>query len=145
MTTRTIRAVAILVLCTVISACASMKSSRAPGTDLSGLHTFYVHQLPADDNQIGKMISDELNRMGYTSTYGMAADPPSTVDAIVTYEDKWMWDMSMYLIRLSVQVREGESRTILASAEDYRPSLERKSPQEMVKEVVNELFKKEAK
>ena len=143
--THATRAVAILALCAVVAACASMKSSQAPGTDLSSLHTFYVQQLPADDNQIGKMISDELNTMGYKSTYGMAADPPSPVDAIVTYEDKWMWDMSMYLIRLSVQVREGESRTILASAEDYRPSLERKSPQEMVKEVMNELFKKEAK
>ena len=140
-----IRAAAILALCMVVAACANMKSSRAPGTDLSSLHTFYVHQLPADDNQIGKMISDELNTMGYKSTYGMGADPPGPVDAIVTYEDKWMWDMSMYLIRLSVQVREGESRTILASAEDYRPSLERKSPQDMVKEVVSELFKKDAK
>lgn len=140
-----IRILSFLAICSLIAGCASMHSTRAPDTDLSTLHTFYVQKLPADDNNIDKLISDRLNAMGYKSSYGAGENPPTEVDAIVTYEDKWMWDITMYLIRLTVQVREPKSRNILASAESYRPSLERKSPEEMVTEVLNEIFKKEQK
>jgi hypothetical protein len=140
-----IRILSFVAIFSLIGGCASIHSTRAPDTDLSTLHTFYVQKLPADDNGIEKLISDRLNAMGYKSSYGTAENPPTEVDAIVTYEDKWMWDMTMYLIRLTVQVRDAKSRSILASAESYRPSLERKSPAEMVTEVLNELFKKEQK
>jgi len=139
------RIFALVILSCVISACANMHSSRAPDADLSKLHTFYVQKLPADDRGIDKLISDRLNAMGYQSTYGEAENPPAEVDAIVTYEDKWMWDITMYMIRLNVQVRDGKSRSIMATAESYRPSLERKSPPDMVAEVLNEIFKKDAK
>ena len=143
--THAIRVLAVVAICSVLSACASIHSSRAPGTDLSSLRTFYVQKLPDDDNGIEKMISDQLNTMGYRSTYGTVENPPAEVDAVVTYVDKWMWDMSMYMIRLTVQIRDAKTRSILASAESYRPSLERKSPDQMVAEVMKELFKKEEK
>jgi hypothetical protein len=122
-----------------------MHSSRAPDADLSKLHSFYVQKLPADDRGIDKLISDRLNAMGDKSTYGTAENPPTEVDAIVTYEDKWMWDITMYMIRLTVQVRDPKTRSVMASAESYRPSLERKSPEAMVAEVLDEMFKKEQK
>lgn len=140
------RTLFLLATISFIAACASKHSTRAPDADLGALHSFYVHKLPADDNGIDKMISDRLEAMGYKSSYGTADSPPTEVDAVVTYEDKWMWDITMYLIRLSVQVRESKSDgAILASAESYRPSLERKSPQDMVAEVLDELFKKDQK
>ena len=138
--THLIRILSFLAIFSLIAGCASIHSTRAPDANLSSLHTFYVQKLPADDNGIEKLISDRLNAMGYKSSYGTQESPSTEVDAIVTYEDKWMWDMTMYLIRLTVQVREPKSRSILASAESYRPSLERKSPQEMVTEVLSELF-----
>jgi len=63
------------------------------------------------------------------------------VDAIVTYVDRWMWDLTMYMIRLNIQVRDGKSRAILASAESYRPSLERRSTEDMVAETLDAIFK----
>ena len=85
-----------------------------------------------------KVISDRLNAMGYQSTYG--ASTPKETDSIVTYQDRWMWDITMYMIRLTIQIRDGKSRAILASAESYRPSLERKSPEGMAEEVLTEIF-----
>jgi hypothetical protein len=140
-----IRILSCLAILALVAGCASIHSTQAPDADLSRLHTFYVQKLPADDNGIEKMISDRLVAMGFKSSYGTGENPPTPVDAIVTYEDKWMWDITMYLIRLTVQVREPESRSILASAESYRPSLERKSPEQMVEEVLNEIFKKDQK
>jgi hypothetical protein len=143
--THPIRVLATILMCSLVSACASMHSSRAPDADLSKLHSFYVQKLPADDRGIDKLISDRLNAMGDKSTYGTAESPPTEVDAIVTYEDKWMWDITMYMIRLTVQVRDPKTRSVMASAESYRPSLERKSPEAMVAEVLDEMFKKEQK
>lgn len=128
----------------LLTACANMKADKAPGADLSRLHSYYVQKLPADTRGVDKLISDRLNTMGYQSTLGVADAPPKPVDAIVTYQDKWMWDITMYMIRLDVQVRDGASRNVLASAQSYRPSLQRKPPEGMVEEVLNQIFEVEA-
>ncbi|MGH8275633.1 MAG: hypothetical protein ACRETH_02950, partial [Steroidobacteraceae bacterium] len=72
---------------------------------------------------------------------GDAATPPTPVDAIVTYQDRWMWDITMYMLKLDVQVRDGRSGAILATGEVMRPSLQRKSPEDMVEEVLGVIFK----
>ncbi len=119
-----------------------MQSSKAPGTDLSMLKTFYVQRLPADTRGIEKLIAERLKMMGNTATSGDPAVPPSPVDAIVTYQDKWMWDITMYMIKLDIQVRDGKTGLVLASGESIRPSLQRKSPEGMVEEVLTNTFKK---
>lgn len=119
-----------------------MDSAKAPGADLAHLKTFYVQKLPADGRGIERMISDRLNMMGYTSTYGVADYPSTPVDAIITYQDKWMWDITMYMIQLDVQVRSGSNRVVLATGRSFRPSLQRKSPEGMVEEVLQTVFKK---
>lgn len=124
----------------LVAACANMKADKAPGADLSRLHSYYVQKLSADTRGVEKLISDRLNTMGYQSTWGVVETPPQPVDAIVTYQDKWMWDITMYMLRLDIQVRDGASRNILASAQSYRPSLQRKSPDGMVEEVLNQIF-----
>lgn len=124
----------------LFTGCASTDSSLAPGTDLSKLTTFYVQKLPADNRGIEVLISDRLNLMGYESTYGVSATPPEKVDAIVTYQDRWAWDITMYMIQLDIQLRDGESKRVLASAKSVRPSLQRKTPEGMVEEVLNEIF-----
>jgi hypothetical protein len=63
------------------------------------------------------------------------------VDAVVTYQDRWMWDITMYMIKLDIQVHDGKSGAILANGEAMRPSLQRKSPEGMVEEVVGVIFK----
>lgn len=124
-----------------LSGCASLQSAKAPDADLHKLHTFYVSRLPADERGVEKLIAKRLVDMGHQSTSGDAQTPPAPVDAIVTYQDRWMWDITMYMIRLDVQVRNGESGAILATGQAMRPSLQRKSPEGMVEEVLKEMFK----
>jgi len=47
----------------------------------------------------------------------------------------------MYMIRLNIQVRDGKTRAVLGSGESYRPSLERRSKEEMVAETLDAIFK----
>ena len=132
----------VLLVSVLLSGCATMQSSKAPGTDLSMLKTFYVQRLPADTRGIEKLIAERLKMMGNTATSSDPAVPPSPVDAIITYQDKWMWDMTMYMIKLDIQIRDGKTGLVLASGESIRPSLQRKSPEGMVEEVFTNTFKK---
>lgn len=113
-----------------------------PGTDLSSLKKLYVVRLPADQRGVERLIADRLNVMGYQATAGEAVNTPADIDAVVTYQDKWMWDITMYMIELNVQVRQPKTQAALASGHSLRTSLVRKSPPEMVAEVLTDLFKK---
>ena len=56
-----------------------------------------------------------------------------------------MWDITMYMLELTVTVRDPNSDFPLASGNSYHTSLSRLTPEEMVDEVISNIFKKEAK
>lgn len=118
-----------------------LKSELAPGADLSAVKKIHVVHLPADGRRIDRLIADRLNLMGRQATYGEKADAPADVQALLTYQDKWMWDITMYMIELNVQVRKPGSEIAIATGHSMRTSLARKSPPEMVEEVLNDVFK----
>jgi hypothetical protein len=121
-----------------------LKSDVMPGTDLSALKKIYVVRLMADQRGVEKLIADRLNLMGFQATAGEGVNVPTDVDAVITYQDKWMWDITMYMIQLDVQVRQPKTQAAIASGHSLRTSLVRKSPPEMVAEVLTDLFKKPA-
>lgn len=120
--------------------CANISAQKAPNAELTKLKTFYVVKLAPDGRGINHVISDQLNLMGYLSTTGGAAKPDIPVDAIVTYQDKWMWDITMYMLQLNIQVRDPATNMVWAKAQSYRPSLQRKSPESMSREVLESLL-----
>lgn len=130
----------ILGLLLLFSGCASVDSTRVPGSSLDSIKTLYVQRLPADQRGVEKIIADELTKMGLASSYGDAADPPYLVDALVTYRDNWQWDITMYMLRLNVQIRDPYTKILMAEGESYRPSLERKPPRVMAQEVLASIF-----
>ena len=125
----------------MLSDCATNNATKAPDANLSKLKTFYVVRVPEDERGIEKLIAARLTAMGYGSTAGDAPKPAAPVDAIVTYQDRWMWDITMYMIKLDIQIRDGTSGAILAKGEVMRPSLQRKSPEGMVEETLGVIFK----
>ncbi len=137
------RLIALLLLASALlfGGCASMSSNIAPGADLSKIKKIYVVHLAPDERAINRVIADQLNLMGYQATTGEANAVPTDIDATLTYQDKWMWDITMYMIELNVQLREPKTEIALATAKSYRPSLQRKSPAGMAEEVLSQLFK----
>ena len=125
----------------LVSGCAKLTASVPPGTELSKLRSFYVVRLPPDNRGINQLIRDDLATRGLEATTGPESARPHAPDVIVTYEDRWMWDITMYMLSLNITFRHPETNTLLASGQSYRPSLERKEPHEMVKEVLDEIFK----
>jgi hypothetical protein len=112
---------------------------KNPTTDLSTIKSIYVTKYAPDRRGIHKLIADKLEKRGFIVETGV--DTPSNVDAVVTYKDKWMWDITMYMIELNIAIRNPKTNFPFASGNSYHTSLTRKSPEEMVDEVINNIFK----
>ena len=99
----------------------------------------YVTKNVADGRGVDLLIANKLQSMGYSVTKGLSTT--SDADALVTYVDKWMWDMKMYMLELTITIRDPKTDFPLASGNSYHTSLTRKSPEEMVDEVLANIFK----
>ena len=133
---------AILGLLTLMTTGCSNRAtgSVSPSTDLSLLKTMYVKKIPADKREVNVLVADKLRSKGVTVTTGEEA-PPANVDAVVTYIDKWMWDMTMYMLELTINIDDPKTGAQLATGNSLHTSLTRKSPTEMVDEVIESIYK----
>jgi hypothetical protein len=122
-------------------------ASVDPSANLSAIKTMYVRKQAEDNTNTHGFIADRLRSKGVTVSTGAGA-VPSGVDGVVDYVEKWMWDITMYMIELTVTIRDPKTDFPLASGNSYHTSLTRLSPQEMANEVVDNIYKdnnKEAK
>lgn len=125
----------------LLTGCATNRATATvdPTANLGKIKTVHVVKVADDSRGVNDLIARQLTTMGYTATTGPAN--PGGVDALVTYVDKWMWDMTMYMIELTVIVRDPASEFPLATGNSLHTSLTRKSPTEMVEEVTTNIFK----
>ncbi len=86
------------------------------------------------------MISNALDKRGKTAVAADSKPDQVDTDAVVTYQDKWMWDITMYMLELTIEVHDPRTDYIVATGVSYRTSLARTSPEEMVEEVIGEIF-----
>jgi hypothetical protein len=125
----------------LLTGCAVNRATATvdPSANLAGIKTVHVVRLEKDERGVNKLIADRLNTMGFNATTSLTKT--SDADAIVTYADKWMWDITMYMIELTVVVRDPKNDFALATGNSLHTSLTRKSPVEMVDEVTTNIFK----
>ena len=138
---------ACIIAATILSGCAINRESAniTPGVELNQLKNFYVVKFGPDKRGINSVIRDRLVAMGYAAFTGTDTKPPRNVDAIVTYRDKWMWDITMYLLELTITLRNPNTDFPMAVGNSYHTSLTRKSTEEMVEEVLKNIFAKAKK
>ncbi|WP_024954800.1 hypothetical protein [Sulfurospirillum arcachonense] len=128
----------------VFSGCAvtSNTAKVVPYHNDVNLKNFYVLHQPSDKRNIDVIISNVLKDKGYNSSSGDGSYIPDNIDTIVTYEDRWFWDITNYLIQLNIEFRDAKDKYPYVAGESIRTSLARKSPQEMSIEIINNLFAK---
>ena len=112
-----------------------------PAVDLSRVKTAYVVKLPKDERGVNRLIADKLKDKGVSATTGADPKPSNAVDAIVTYADRWHWDITMYMLELTITVRDPRNEVPMATGRSLHTSLTRKSPEEMVAEVLDSIYK----
>ncbi len=109
--------------------------------DLAKVKKVYVVKFQPDRRYLNKIMADRLVAMGYEATTGEESEVPQGVDAVLTYRDKWMWDITNYMIELTVTVNDPGNKYALAVGNSYHTSLTRKSPEGMIEEVLTNIFK----
>jgi hypothetical protein len=133
-------AVAVLVL--LLAGCVNREGATlTPGAELSRLRSFHVVKLEADNRGIERLIAQELQARGYTAGSGTEAARPVDTDALVTYSDRWAWDITMYMLSLDITVRDGRTGFPMAVGSSLHTSLTRQSPTEMVREALGNIFR----
>ncbi|MGJ7502422.1 hypothetical protein ACSFA3_24285 [Variovorax sp. RHLX14] len=106
------------------------------------MRRIYVQTVQGDGYNVDRIIAEQLKSMGYTAVVGATAKPSEPMDVVLTYDDRWAWDMSMYLLKLTIKARDANSGKLIAVGEIRRTSLARRSPDEMADELLKELFTK---
>ncbi len=119
---------------------AIIKSDSDPSINLAGLKTFYVRKQPLDKRGLEKIIANKLNEFGFQATSGTDSAPPGPVDAVVAYKDRWMWDITMYMLEINIEFRNPESEFVFANGKSYRTSIVREPPEVMIDEVLRDMF-----
>jgi hypothetical protein len=137
-------ALALLVVLSV-TACAKLSSKLTPNTDLKQYETYFVMRHEKDIRMLDKIIREEMILLGLKTESGTVGQKPLNVDVIVTYEDRWAWDMTNYMLSLTIDFRDARSNVLLATGQSYRPSLERRPPKDMAREVLQSIMKKAKK
>jgi hypothetical protein len=130
----------IIVLLAVLALLPGCASNRAiatidPITDLSTLKVLHVKKYSEDTRNTNVIIEKKLVDMGF-----QVSKTEGDADAIVTYIDKWFWDITFYMIELTVTLRDPKNDFPLASGNSYHTSLTRRSPEGMVDEVLTNIF-----
>jgi hypothetical protein len=118
----------------------SLKTERAPGVSVTDKRVFYVERHPEEDWGLHQILADEISMLGYQASAGEAGRQPSNADAIVTYNDKWWWDLSPYMLELNVRVLDANSRSLIVKTRNYRTSLFRRNPKTMARETIRATF-----
>ncbi len=133
--------IAVILACVaLLSGCVNIATSQVePGANIASLKTMYVKQIPADKRGVNELIADKLRTKGVKVKTGVD-EPTSPYDALVTYADKWMWDITMYMFALDIVIRDPKDQMPMASGHSKHGSLTRLSPQEMVDEVINNIY-----
>jgi hypothetical protein len=120
--------------------CASFSSWKDPKVQLQQRKQFYVESELADGHNLHVTIAEELRTMGYNATSGYLTMIPADADTIVSFQSRWTWDFSTYLIELDMQIRDAKTGRILATVGYHRPGLGGTSTDDLIKRVLAEII-----
>ncbi|MCJ7558380.1 MAG: hypothetical protein MUP90_15915 [Gammaproteobacteria bacterium] len=111
-----------------------------PNKDVVATDVFYVERFEPDQRHLNQTIADKISVRGYEVTAGETGQAPANTTVLVTYVDKWQWDITNYLIELTMTFRDPVSGAAIASGNSYHTSLSRLSPEEMIDEVLTNII-----
>jgi len=134
------QSITISILMFLFSGCANRAVvDRNPTFNINNVKTLHIQNSDGGGDELIPIIANKLRALGYNDIT-IGNNIPPTADAVITYRDKWMWDITMYMIELTITVRDKDSRFPLATGNSMHTSLTRKSEVEMVDEVLTNIF-----
>ncbi len=132
----------VLAIVVHLGGCAVNRASGElmPGATIPANVEYYVVTEDEEKRETDQQIATALADRGISASVGAADETPENAGVIVKYDDKWMWDITMYMIELTIHFENPEDGFPIATGNSYHTSLTRKSPDEMIDEVLTNIF-----
>ena len=130
----------LLAVLSLATACASLSTWKDPKAQLQKRQHFYVESELADGHDLHAAIAAELRAMGYNASSGYLTMMPKDTDTLVSFQSRWTWDFTTYLIELDVQMRDPKTGRIVATVSYHRPGIGGTSTEELINRVLTEIM-----
>lgn len=137
------RFAAILIFATVLTGCiANTAGQMTLPPDVSARGTYFVERGAADSRDLATTIATRMRARGLNATAGAAGETRPGVDYVVTYTDRWFWDMRTYLADLRIEVRDAKDHSIVGFGQSSQSSLKAMghTHEEIIDTALNQLF-----
>jgi hypothetical protein len=82
---------------------------------------YFVERSPKDGRDLAAIIVERMKARGLEASTGAVA--PASATYVVSYIDKWQWDMRMYLWDMRIEVRDAKDHSIIGYGESAQSSL----------------------
>ncbi len=112
-----------VVLALFAVACAGKSATPLSEAARSGGAVFWVENHGSDARNLEEIIANALRLRGLEASGGQQSARPADFDFLVTYVDRWSWDMRTFLAKISINVEDATSGQIVATSESHQDSL----------------------
>jgi hypothetical protein len=109
------------------------------GTRVRALERVYVEAHAEDTRGVHQVIRNVISGAGIEADSG-PAPAPEGYDAVVTYLDRYQWDITTYCIQLTIYVRDAQTGFVIGTGSSFATSIVRKSPAEHARTIVAGIF-----
>ena len=110
------------VLALFVVACAGQSATPLSESARSEGAVFWVENHGADNRNLEQIIATALQSRGLQASGGQQNARPADFDFLVTYADRWSWDMRTFLMKITIKVEDTTSGQIVATSESHQDS-----------------------
>jgi hypothetical protein len=135
------RAVAIPIALLAL-ACSGTSATPFPDTVQTKGAVFFVKNHSEDSRHLEEIIATTLRERGLDAQSGPEGAIPESIDFLVTYEDRWAWDMRTYMRLIQIDVRDARTGEIVSTSRSHQDSMTAmgKSFEEIIQRTTNQLI-----
>ena len=126
----------------VLAGCSTLEpGKRHSNINLQELKRGYIVTPPNYNLTVSRYIGEALIPRGVSIRAGAGETLPPDLDFLITYEDKWTWDLKMYLESLEIKFLNPTNREVLASG-SYHQGVFHGYPdlQQTVEDVIQSIY-----
>lgn len=124
----------------LFTGCGKITSNINPDISINDYQNYYLIPDEDDTRGVGEAIYSDLKSRGFNVEVGPEERISESTEIKVTYETKWWWDLTYYLLDLIIYLKDPKTDLLMASGQSHRPSLDRKPADEMVREVMDTIL-----
>lgn len=111
--------------------------------DVAARGSYCVERHAEDTRDLASIIAAKLRERGLQAKSGAAGEALTGCDYVVSYTDRWFWDMRMYLADLRIELRDARDKTILGYGQSSQSSLKAmgQTQEDVVATALDQLFR----